>query len=182
LRFQPHQPQRRVVLLCHKAQTSRCGKIECTRVASDFPDHKRKIAAPQPFLKREQGIFGRLCRNMDQPTLQIGRQSMAIRASGAADRRAVLYPQHLAIVADLSQRICCLGCIFNLERVVCQGQSQAGPAGIARFSKDLVMHRLPGRIRKARLPLPLTRTGSIHNISCAQLSGCRTQRRPHCWP
>lgn len=56
--------------LHREAQSARGGEIERARIARDLSDDKGQIAATQPLFKREQGVFGFVCSNVDQAVLQ----------------------------------------------------------------------------------------------------------------
>lgn len=81
LGIETHLPQRHTMFFRRKAETSQGGEIQGTGVSGDFPDHEDEIATAQTFFQREQRIFGRRGRNMDQAMADLCRQARKIGAA-----------------------------------------------------------------------------------------------------
>lgn len=75
-----------------KREPARGGEIENPRIARDLADHCGHIAAAQPFLEREESVFGFIGGDVDQATAKSRRQARPVRATARPERGLVLHP------------------------------------------------------------------------------------------
>ncbi len=150
-RVEPYQPQGHPMPLRRQRQPARGGKIECARIARHLPDHAGEIAAPHPFLQREQRILRAVGADVNDAVAQGFGQAGTVGPPGQPHRRAILHPQYRASILRL------LACRRGLRGQIVQRQRQreARSARIRAVRENLAMAR-PGQ----RLPrLPPVRAG-----------------------
>ncbi len=148
-----------------KAETARSGKGKRSWIARNLADNENQIAAAQPFLDREQGIFRALRRDMDQPATQALRQAGTIRPPCAPQGIAVLHPEPGPFIRRIGERIGSK----RAHPVHRQGKRQRRAGAFMRGGKNLAMRNFAaGNARP-----PLCRAHRIENRCLEQL---RTQR------
>ena len=150
---EPDEIQRHAMALRRQSEAARGGKIERARIAQHLSDNESDVAAPHPFLQREQRIFGRVGKDMDHPAAHVFGQAGAIGSAHEPRRLTHLHPQDRAAILRLAP--------FGPRRVapVVERESErgGGPAAIPRWSENLAMAGGRAPLRRQSRP-PARRT------------------------
>lgn len=122
------------MLLRCEAEPTRSGEIQRARIASDFTQHERQVAATQPLFQCEQRVLRSPGFDVDQPVAQFGWKPVTIGAPGQSHRCTILHPQQLAPV--LLRRA---GSPGHFQRIARQGERQPRPARLIAACKNLAV-------------------------------------------